>query len=140
MVIKKTFEELSNYELWQIAMLRSNVFTIEQKILEEELEDKDYKALHYFIKEDNKIIAYARMIDNKLGRVCTNINYRNKGYQTKIIKTIMGDYNSLIISAQLQVVNFYKNLGFKEEGVIYLEANIKHIKMTYNKESKGIIK
>lgn len=138
MVKSKSFEELSNYELWEIAMLRSSVFTFEQKIMEEELEEADYQARHYFIKKNNKVVAYARLINNKIGRICTNKNYRNQGYQTKIINSIKSEFDEIVISSQLPVVSFYEKLGFKSVGKVYLEANIKHIKMVYNKQKDSL--
>jgi len=37
----------------------------------------------------------------------------------------------IIISAQLYLLKFYSELGFKSEGDIYLEDGIKHIQMRY---------
>lgn len=139
MVIKKEFNDLSNKELWEIAMLRTNVFLIEQEIKENELEIEDYQAIHYFIKHNDVIVSYARVVflNNfpKLGRVCTDINYRKQGLQSKIINKIILDHKEIELSAQVQTINFYKKLGFRPIGEVYLEANIKHQKMIYNKEN-----
>src|SRR5690554_5759135 len=133
MVIKKVFNNLTNKELWEIAMLRTNVFLVEQEIKENELEIEDYKAIHYFIKDNDVIVSYARIIflNNipKLGRVCTNVDYRRKGLQTKIINEIILDFKEIELSAQIQSISFYEKLGFKPIGEVYLEANIKHKKM-----------
>lgn len=137
MVIKKVFDDLSNREVWEIAMIRTNVFSIEQNIKEVELEELDYKAIHYFIKQNNIVVSYARVVEKnntiKLGRVCTDLKYRNQGLQTKIIKKVISQYNVIELSAQLQTLGFYEKLGFKAIGEIYLEANIKHQKMIYIK-------
>lgn len=140
MVIKKEFQQLTNKELWEIAILRTNVFTIEQRIEESELDIEDYEATHYFIKIENIIVSYARVVFvngiPKLGRVCTNQSFRNKGLQTKIIKEIINEYDYFELSAQNQTINFYKKHGLKAVGEKYLEANIIHQKMIYNKELK----
>lgn len=137
MVIKKSFNELTNKELWQIAMLRVNVFALEQNIKVEELEIDDYDAIHYFIKKDEIIIAYARVLFTnnvyKLGRVCTNLKYRNKGFQKEIINAIIKDYNNLVVSSQEEIVSFYEKFGFKKVGKKYLEAGIMHQKLVLDK-------
>lgn len=137
MVLVKKFHELTNKEVWQIAMLRVAVFTIEQNIQEPELELLDYNAIHYFIKKDNVIIAYARVLPLnkkvKVGRVCTNLKYRNQGYQKAIMKKIINDNDKIIVSAQETVIDFYKKFNFIEIGERYFEAGIKHQKMIFKK-------
>lgn len=132
MVIKKHFNELTNKELWQIAMLRTNVFAVEQNFKVEELEENDYEAIHYFIKENDKIIAYSRVFNNSLGRVCTNKDYRGQGYQTRIIKEILKESSELHVSSQMHVVKFYESLGFKMKGDRHFEAGALHQDMYYN--------
>lgn len=137
MVIVKNFDELTNKEVWEIAMLRVAVFTIEQNIKEKELELDDFKATHYFIKKDNLIVAYARVLPLvnrvKVGRVCTDINYRNQGFQKAIMSQIIIDNNEIVVSAQEAVIDFYKKFKFIKTGNIYLEAGIKHQKMIFSK-------
>jgi len=41
--------------------------------------------------------------------------------------------NTILIGAQVYLDKFYRNLGFIPEGYIYLEDNIPHIKMKYQK-------
>lgn len=133
MVFCKTFNELTNKELWEIAMLRTSVFTLEQEITEEELDTNDYNALHYFIKEDEVIISYARLVKIKgkhyIGRVCTNKDYRRLGKQKEIIKEIIKTtkkINTLYVSSQIQIIDFYLKFGFKPIGDTYLDAGIIH--------------
>ena len=41
------------------------------------------------------------------------------------------------ISAQYRLLNFYQNFGFMQQGEVYLEDDIDHIKMTLTPESKN---
>lgn len=133
MIISKTFSELTGKEIWEIAMLRTNVFTLEQEIKEEELEVDDYKAIHYFIKNNDEIVSYARLIETNgkyyIGRVCTSKAFRNQGKQKQIINEIINknkNIKTLYVSSQIQVVKFYLRFGFKEEDNTYMDAGILH--------------
>lgn len=54
----KRFEELSSEELYEIIKIRVAIFCLEQKCLYQDLDDKDKKAYHVYIKENDKIKAY----------------------------------------------------------------------------------
>lgn len=47
----KSFEELSNIELYEILKIRNEVFIIEQNCHYLDLDDKDYKSFHIFVKK-----------------------------------------------------------------------------------------
>ena len=61
--------------------------------------------------------------------------YRGKGYGKEaflyLVKRIEEEYNpcTIYFNAQYQLFDYYKALGFTEEGETFYEANIKHIKM-----------
>ena len=57
----KTFQELSNLELYQILQLRTEVFVVEQQCVYQDMDGKDMKALHVIGKKDTDIIAYTRI-------------------------------------------------------------------------------
>ena len=72
----KTFDELTTKELYEILKSRSQIFTIEQNIHCQDMDDIDYNSLHCYIMDDNKVVAYLRAFsqdDNKyivrVGRV-----------------------------------------------------------------------
>lgn len=135
----KQFNELTNKELYNIIKLRLNVFVYEQKILvEDELDQFDFSADHYFIKNNsNDVVSYARLIKEegfvKLGRICTAKLERGKGYSSKIIENVITTYNRVIISSQEHAISFYEKLGFIKTGTPYLEANISHQRLIYEK-------
>jgi ElaA protein len=54
--------------------------------------------------------------------------------KTAIVKTLeQFDTDSIKISAQCYLLNFYSNLGFVAVGEAYLEDDIPHIEMIYKK-------
>lgn len=57
----KKFNELSNQELYEILQLRSEVFVVEQTCIYQDIDGKDYKALHLFGEKEGEIVAYTRL-------------------------------------------------------------------------------
>ena len=138
----KNFQDLSNTEIYQILRLRSEVFVVEQECIYQDIDNKDKKAVHIFLKEKNEIIAYSRVFKEKeyfenpsIGRVVVANKRRMYGVGKKIMN-ISIDYikqnikaKSIEISAQKYLKKFYSNLGFIQEGEEYLEDNIPHLRM-----------
>lgn len=140
-VIRK-FNKLSVKELFLIYQLRSKVFVVEQNCAYQDVDEKDLLSTHVLLFDKKTLSAYARIISPlfshqlpAIGRVVVDSNYRGKKYgyliMNKCIAYCKKNYNGadVIISAQLYLVKFYENLGFKKVGKAYLEDNIPHIKM-----------
>src|SRR5690625_7721587 len=62
----KTFDELTNHELYQILKTRVDVFVVEQTCPYPEIDDYDQHAIHYFLKEKNNLVAYTRLLPSQL--------------------------------------------------------------------------
>ena len=138
----KNFQDLSNTEIYQILRLRSEVFVVEQECIYQDIDNKDKKAVHIFLKEKNEIIAYSRVFKEKeyfenpsIGRVVV-VNKRRMYGVGKKIMNISINYikqnikaKSIEISAQKYLKKFYSNLGFVQQGDEYLEDNIPHLRM-----------
>ena len=138
----KNFQDLSNTEIYQILRLRSEVFVVEQECIYQDIDNKDKKAVHIFLKEKNEIIAYSRVFKEKeyfenpsIGRVVVANKRRMYGVGKKIMN-ISIDYikqnikaKNIEISAQKYLKKFYSNFGFVQQGDEYLEDNIPHLRM-----------
>ena len=143
MVIEiKTFDELDIRELYQILQLRSEIFVVEQDCVYQDMDDRDYRALHIIGKKNNLVVAYTRIFEpgnyfkeSSIGRVCVKKNERGHGYGLSImevsLKAISDRFGAMPIriSAQKHLINFYNSLGFVERGTGYMEDGIPHIKM-----------
>jgi len=138
----KTFDELNTRELYQILQLRSEVFVVEQHSVYQDLDDKDYKAIHILGLYNNLLVAYTRIFrpgdyfkEASIGRVIVKKGMRGHGYGFRImeasLKAILDRYGSvpICISAQKYLIDFYNSLGFVERGTEYLEDGIPHITM-----------
>ena len=142
-LVIKSFEELSIDELYEICRARFEVFVCSQRIYQEN--DFDYidkKAYHIFFQEENKIVAYCRVIPKgisydyvAIGRVLVLQEYRGKGIATELMKKAISfihdnlKENKIVVSAQIYVKDLYQGVGFKSVSDIYDECEIPHVKM-----------
>jgi len=139
----RSLESLKSLELYRIVKLRNDVFVVEQKCPYEEFDNKDIEAMHIYLKDDDKIAAYLRVLppgisyeEASIGRVLVSKTYRGKGYGSQIMRKGIDYCNThypgnIKISAQAYLEEFYKNLGFTKVSNVYLEDNIPHIDMIY---------
>lgn len=148
--ITRHFEDLNSLELYKILQLRINVFMLEQNCLYPECDDKDLKGRHLYGLLDGEIVAYARLLpphvsypgDSSIGRVVVAESVRKHKIgnilMQRAIEQLIEEYpkNTIRISAQAHLKKFYNELGFIEEGEIYLEDNIPHIEMYYNNKKE----
>ncbi|MFT5970432.1 MAG: putative GNAT family N-acyltransferase [Flavobacteriales bacterium] len=119
--------------------IRNVVFVIEQEVDErEEYDEFEDESIHFLVSIDNNPVATARWrtTDNgiKLERFAVLKDYRGKGMGLKILKAVISDLPkteaTVYLHAQVQVTGFYKKVGFNEIGDEFVEANIRHYKMT----------
>ncbi len=141
----KTFKQLTTDELYAILQLRSEIFVVEQDCVYQDLDYKDQKALHVMGFKNKKLVAYTRIFkpgdyfeNASIGRVVVITNERKYRYGYDImnasIEAIKNYYDTetIKISAQVYLKQFYTNLGFKAVGEEYLEDGIPHIGMIKN--------
>ncbi len=140
--IFKKFRDLTLEELHDILKLRNAVFVVEQNCPYQDVDDKDLDSYHLFSYMNNSLIAYCRILppglsyeEPSVGRVCVDLAHRNKKLGEVLMKQCLSKTRELfqnqdvVISAQNYLLKFYKQLGFKEEGEVYLEDDIPHIQM-----------
>lgn len=144
--IFKKFNELSIEELYKILKIRNEVFVVEQKCPYQDCDNKDKNSYHLYLEDSGEIASYLRILEKgisydevSIGRVLVNESYRNNGIaremMTKAITFIKKDLKQtkIRISGQLYLIDFYKSLGFEQVSKQYLEDEIPHIEMLYNK-------
>ena len=140
---EKKFLDLTTKELYEISRVRSEVFVVEQKILYNDFDRKDYKAIHLcgLIKEE--LVAYARVFDKGdyyennpgFGRLAVVKKERGKGIGKELVKRSIEvcktnfSKQEIKISAQAYLEKFYIELGFERRGEGYMEDGIPHCAM-----------
>lgn len=138
----KAFDQLNTSDLYEILRLRAEVFIVEQDCVYQDIDNKDQKGLHVIGYKNNKIIAYTRVFKPgdyfdtaSIGRVLVVENERKYGYGHVLIKesiqAITSNFktNTIYISAQTHLKNFYETHGFAQNSEEYLEDGIPHIGM-----------
>ncbi len=143
--ISKKFEELNTKELYQLMMLRQEVFVVEQTCFYQDADGKDEQAIHQWaVDEEGEMVAYQRILppgisykEVSIGRIATKMKIRGKGYGRplvqKALEYIEKEFGNVDvrISAQTHLKPFYESLGFVFTGKDYLEDDIPHSEMLY---------
>jgi ElaA protein len=144
-VIHKTWGEFTPDEVFEMAVLRSEVFFLEQKIDEEEFDaaDRDPTTLHLWIADDEGMAAYLRIVHNpdqaashdgiadSFGRMVVRKSARGRGLAQLLMARaleIAGD-KPLYLHAQDYVTSLYAKFGFERRGELFHEAGIPHVLM-----------
>lgn len=141
---KKTFQELTTDELYELLRVRNDVFVVEQNCVYQDLDYDDQKAIHLWLTVEDKVVALARvcpadthMKEISIGRVIST--ERGKGYGKQIMLHAIDaaiehfDAKLIDIEAQEYAKGFYEGVGFKQSSEKFMLDGIPHIKMTWRK-------
>jgi ElaA protein len=142
-VVSRSWNELSLSELYSVLKLRTDVFFLEQRIDEEELDNRDQEPTtrHYWIADAAGAAAYLRVLENPapehrdartvIGRVVVRADRRGDGLARHLLAHAIGDYGDrpLMLHAQEYIAPLYADFGFEAFGEPYQEAGIPHISM-----------
>lgn len=138
----KPFDRLTAKELYQILLLRSKVFVVEQKCIYLDMDNKDQKAFHLMGWYNSLLVAYSRLFapgdyfrEAAIGRIISAPEVRGQGIgkllmqeSIEIAHRMYGNI-SIRIAAQCYLEDFYNSFGFQSEGEQFLEDGIPHIEM-----------
>ena len=141
---KKTFQELTTDELYELLRVRSEVFVVEQNCVYQDMDGDDQKSIHMWLTVADKIVALARvcpagthMKEISIGRVITT--ERGKGYgkliMLRAIDAAIEHFGATLIDIEAQEYarGFYEGIGFKQSSDTFMLDGIPHIKMTWTK-------
>ncbi|MFD1038320.1 GNAT family N-acetyltransferase [Virgibacillus byunsanensis] len=143
----KSFQELTNNDLYELMKARVDVFVVEQECPYPELDNYDQEAIHYFLKINNEMAAIVRILpaDTKyqevsIGRVMVKEKYRGNGYAQQIMKKAIEyvvnvwDESIIKLQAQEHLKDFYGSFGFKQISPSYMDDGIPHIDMVWKQK------
>ena len=136
----KRFDELTNSELYDILKLRVNTFVVEQNCPYPELDDKDQDALHVFLRDEEGIQAYLRIMGRGVSSEYVSIGRvvavkRRCGFGSRVLeegirlaKERFGA-EKIYLEAQTYARTLYEKHGFRQISEEFLEDGLPHIKM-----------
>ncbi|HEV8082886.1 MAG TPA: GNAT family N-acetyltransferase [Chitinophagaceae bacterium] len=118
---------------------------MEQDCVYQDCDDKDQEAWHLTGWQQNRLVAYSRLLppglvyeDPSIGRVLTSLTVRRTRVGRELMQRSIDKIyelfgkRPLLIGAQLYLKNFYESFGFVQAGEPYPEDGIEHIKMKLN--------
>lgn len=136
----KEFPELEAAELYRLLRLRVNVFVVEQNCPYPELDDLDQEALHVWLEENGRVLAYLRVLrpgaeseHAALGRVVTA--RRGDGLGRRILEEGIRlaeerlGAKTLYLEVQVYAKGFYEKLGFRQCSPMFTIDGIPHVRM-----------
>lgn len=136
----KHFSQLSAEELFEIYKLRVSVFIVEQRCPYQDVDDADKTAYHLWLRDENGIAAYARLLPPgvtfptaAIGRVIAV--RRRCGLGTRIVDAAINaarkklSADVITIEAQVYARSLYEKAGFVQTSEEFLEDGIPHVQM-----------
>jgi predicted GNAT family N-acyltransferase len=119
--------------------LRHEVFVIEQNVPPDlERDEYDHAATHLVALCGDEVIGTLRIVlsgpDAKIGRMAVRASLRKQGVGARLMQRAaetaaqMGA-RDIVLHAQLTARDFYRRLGYREEGTVFEEAGILHVSM-----------
>lgn len=130
---------MSKDDVFDMVVLRTDVFYVEQRINEQDFDDadRDERTLHLWIRDGDGIAAYLRVVElvvpeqgasRTFGRVAVRSDRRGEGLARRLIREVLEHFGDerLIIHAQSYVVRLYEEFGFSVVGEPFDEAGIPH--------------
>lgn len=143
--ICRTWGQLALDEFFEIARLRTEIFYLEQRIDDIELDEHDRAASteHWYLADESGPAAYLRVLVHDapqsgdqdarhiIGRVATRADRRREGLSRRLLDAVIDRHGAhpMALHAQVAVRPVYAAVGFEPYGDEYDEAGIRHIGM-----------
>ena len=117
--------------------VREAVFIREQGVPEElEWDGLDADCRHALaLSLQGEAVGCGRLLANgHIGRIAVLPQWRGQRVGTAIMESLLAEaraqgHRRVDVDAQIQAVPFYRNLGFVEQGEVFMDAGLPHIKM-----------
>ena len=114
--------------------LRFSIFVGEQNVPPGiELDEQDADCIHAIAYDEaGRAIGTGRLLpDGHIGRMAVVKEWRRRGIGAAILEALTEEarkrgHTEVVLSAQLQALEFYRSHGFAAEGKVYEEAGILH--------------
>lgn len=138
-LVVKRWSEMSRDDVFEMVLLRTEVFFVEQRIDEQDFDDadRDERTLHLWTSNERGVAAYLRVQEldaadagalRTFGRVAVRADSRRAGLARKLIREVLVRFGHepLTIHSQEYVVGLYEEFGFRVVGEPFMEAGLPH--------------
>lgn len=140
----KDFNRLSGLEVYQMMHIREKIFVVEQNCVYLDADGYDPSCDILLAWEEDTLVGTLRIVPKgikyealSIGRVVVTKEARGKGVahdmMIEALRFIKDKYGpvEVTLSAQLAIKGLYEKVGFKVVSDVYLEDEIKHVRMMY---------
>jgi len=146
MIYWNLLNELGGKEVYELFLLRQQVFMLEQNCLYPDIDPSDNSAHHCrYLDTQNRLCGYLRVIPGKsstatelaIGRVAVHKKHRRQGIAEQMMESAMllckerYPGQKIRLAAQVYLIDFYSRFGFAPFGKEYLEDEILHQDMYF---------
>ena len=129
--------EVPAAKLYQLMMLRQDVFVVEQEAAYPDLDGRDLEssATLFWVEDDDRIVATLRVLsdpsERRIGRVATAASARGRGLAAELMQRAVAacEPAAIVLDAQAQLEAWYARFGFVRSGPNFVEDGIPHIPM-----------
>ncbi|RFA13808.1 GNAT family N-acetyltransferase [Subtercola boreus] len=142
-MIQKRFGEVTTTELYAFLKLRTDVFYVEQKVDESELDDRDLEPAteHLWLADGPRVTAYLRVLEDAvpehldaarvIGRVVVAADQRGRGLAQVLLARVVERFGgeAMLLHSQSYAAGLYAKFGFEPFGPEFSEAGILHTTM-----------
>lgn len=130
--------------LYLLAKLRQDVFTLEQKATDPELDGRDLEdgTTLLWIEQDGEPAAHIRLLCEpdgtmRIGRLAVRAGNRRDGFGSRLMRAALDLSRDIApdaevhIDAQAYLEHWYRSMGYETVGPRFMEAGIEHVPMVY---------
>ena len=135
------FAELTAKQAYDMLQLRETVFHLEQRSMNNDLDNIDIQAKHLLGFDNETLIAYLRVyLENDvlyIGRIIIDKEYRGAGMGRmmvdKTVEKLQKCYPGFPICVRAQYAQqyFYQKLHFMAQGEPFDDAGVSYVKMLH---------
>ena len=121
--------------------IRYKVFVQEQGVpLEEDVDGADESATHALASLSGQPVGTGRVVylptdEAKIGRMAVELRCRHRGVASRLLAFLeqqarLQGARRAVMDAQCYIKAFYTHRGYSEEGEVFMDAGIEHIRMS----------
>lgn len=138
--------------VYLLAKLRQDVFTMEQKATDPDLDGRDLEdgTTILWIEAGGVPAAHIRVLTEadgtlRIGRLAVAAAHRRDGFGGRIMRAALDLTERLApeaevhIDAQAYLEKWYQGMGYETVGPMFLEAGIEHVPMVFRHPSRSTI-